>query len=428
MPSLIGDAQPLLDLNCLVNPDHPLNVGMEYELAVIPNDGWFGANSWMHLTRNRFGSLINGQLINSALWSRQQSQPGGFGSLLLASASGQYISTGWTSTLGPNFSLAIWGRQSTATLSQSLIGKSAGPGGNVDCLLKTTTSGSIFMRALVGFSTSGNTAAIDTTVMDTNWHRWLVTLNGTLISLYRDGVLAATATGSGTLTTSSAVLDIGRQEAATGAYWGGNVNGLNLWPRIALSANEAMADYCEQLAGNPERWNWLSGRTYFFVGFSITSVAASDSPAAAISEASAILAGLSSTDSPTQSISDSSAILAALAANDDPTATLNELSTLLAALSLNDSVACSADELTALFCTVAISDSLQWSISDTSLCVVAIAISDTLSAAVADASSVNTAIRGDKLLGTAVIASMLGGEIIIWPQLEGDIEILPCRH
>jgi len=128
--------------------------------------------------------------------------------------------------------------------------------GPVDLLLKTTTSSTVQMRAIVGFGVS-NAVATDPTALGTNWNFFVVTVSGTTVTLYRNGASVATATGTGSLKTSSAALDFARHDATNAGYWPGLLDGAMLYRQRLLQPREVSALYEETRKGNPERLRWL---------------------------------------------------------------------------------------------------------------------------------------------------------------------------
>ena len=133
--------------------------------------------------------------------------------------------------------IAFWAKANTVALSKTPAAKHGDAGTNAEWIFKTTTSGSVFMRG-IWYLSGGPIVLTDSTVLDTKWHHWVLRGNGTIATLFKDGVQVATGSGTGTANSfSNSDIQIGRQDTVDAAYWPGRIDEFRIYKR-ALSNNE----------------------------------------------------------------------------------------------------------------------------------------------------------------------------------------------
>lgn len=90
----------------------------------------------------------------------------------------------------------------------------------------------------------GSTQLVSSTTISSNiWYHGILTYNGSTVSLYINGVLAASASTSGSiLNTSTPSLNIGRKNSGNGEYINGKVGLVKIYNR-ALTADEVRNNY-----------------------------------------------------------------------------------------------------------------------------------------------------------------------------------------
>lgn len=138
--------------------------------------------------------------------------------------------------------IAFWAKADTVALSKTPAAKHGDAGTNAEWIFKTTTSGSVFMRG-IWYLSGGAIILTDTTVLDTRWHHWVLRGNGTIATLFKDGVQVATNSGTGTANSfSNSDIQIGRQDTVDAAYWPGKIDEFRVYNR-ALTANEIQTLY-----------------------------------------------------------------------------------------------------------------------------------------------------------------------------------------
>lgn len=139
--------------------------------------------------------------------------------------------------------------------------------------------------------------------------------------------------------------------------------------------------------------------------------AAVDSPAWAISEAVELAATIGTEDSPSAAIGDASAIQAGLGLIDSPAAAIGDLAAIFGDCALSDNPTCTLNDAAALQCMLSLTDGVIWAISDATAIAVVLAVADTLSAAANDASSL--------LIITPTAGNRLRGRVLSYPRLRG---------
>jgi hypothetical protein len=252
-----GQRGRTLHLGGAIEWSHPTNVGLVEEWAVVPRVT--GGTRLLGLARRNHGTLTNGPT-----WVGARGRPGGYGALSLTGET-QHVVCG--TTINPSaqpIALAGWCRSTSTGRPEFLVNKNFGSSVVPYSLSLGGTPGGGVIDGFAFFDGSHwRKSGITTDVRgDGKWHFVAGTWDGTTASFYLDGRLDASAAPGGTRpTTGSGQTAIGAY-LNDSAYFIGELDELTIFDRC-LSAGQVAHVYHESSDGNPERWRWVGGRTWF---------------------------------------------------------------------------------------------------------------------------------------------------------------------
>ncbi len=250
MPERYG----ILDVNCPINWDHPTNRGLIHEMAVSPNSGWRGGNTFRDLVRGG-RSPHDGTLTNGPTWTGIRGRPGGFGALSVVLASNQYATSALVTTAITKFSTAVWFRWNGVSTLDNVFtfNGSVGTVGWGFIRREATGIANVLAEGIALSAFASSTYVLASGV----WNHLCMTRDATTNTLYVNGQPHTTSTTNfGTITTG--VTNMGA-EGASSRSAGGLVDSHLIWSRC-LSPAAVQALYQESCLGNPERWNWVEPR------------------------------------------------------------------------------------------------------------------------------------------------------------------------
>ena len=147
-----------------------------------------------------------------------------------------------TSSSVSKFSVAAWFKTSNDYKSDAFIVNKAGDGGNMNYGIWMTDN----EKVRGGFETSGGKPMFATSPLsysDGKWHYAVVTFDGSVVSLYVDGVQVATKKTSGSPDNGGDnPIRVGADSEAVGDYFQGNVDEVRVW-RVALTPDQVNDAY-----------------------------------------------------------------------------------------------------------------------------------------------------------------------------------------
>ena len=147
-----------------------------------------------------------------------------------------------TSSSVSKFSVAAWFKTSNDYKSDAFIVNKAGDGGKMNYGIWMTDN----EKVRGGFETSGGKPMFATSPLsysDGKWHYAVVTFDGSVVSLYVDGVQVATKKTSGSPDNGGDnPIRVGADSEAVGDYFQGNVDEVRVW-RVALTPDQVSDAY-----------------------------------------------------------------------------------------------------------------------------------------------------------------------------------------
>jgi hypothetical protein len=147
-----------------------------------------------------------------------------------------------TSSSVSKFSVASWFKTSNDYKSDAFIVNKAGDGGNMNYGIWMTDN----EKVAGGFETTGGNPMFATSPLsysDGKWHYAVVTFDGSVVSLYVDGVQVATKKTSGSPDNGGDnPIRVGADSKAVGDYFQGNVDEVRVW-RVALTPDQVNDAY-----------------------------------------------------------------------------------------------------------------------------------------------------------------------------------------
>lgn len=241
-----------------VNRAAPLNRGLVSWWLHLPNRLGGGGSTLRDLMGSNHGTLTNGPL-----WSGAKNV-GGYGSVYMAGTDD--LIAGAKNPPNIPITLVCWANTTTASAGNySLIFGSgisiAGPVQGIAFLYSSDTTPSVYADA-VGSAGARIFTGYASGFGVGGWRHLAVTLDGTNLLLYVDGVLKSSSSGSISSITHATTLRVGQRSG--GAYWVGNFNDGRVYSRI-LSASEIAGLYQASRLGYQNELNWQS-RPVFSVG------------------------------------------------------------------------------------------------------------------------------------------------------------------
>ncbi len=152
-----------------------------------------------------------------------------------------YLDVNTTSSVS-KFSVAAWFKTSSNYKSDAYIVNKAGAGDNLNYGIWMTNTEKISG----GFETSGGKPVYATSPLsysDGKWHYAVVTFDGSVVSLYVDGVQVATKETSGSPDRGGdQPVRVGADSQSLGDYFDGNVDEVRVW-RVALTPDQVNDAY-----------------------------------------------------------------------------------------------------------------------------------------------------------------------------------------
>lgn len=318
-----------LDTSCPVDWSHPLNAGRVLWLLGHPQPGWTGGSVWWDLVGLSAKTGNDGTLTNGPTWA---ATPRGDMGLIL-NGSTQKVSLGAFRPHANNqVTVAVW--LNPAVTSRGDLVTAWLDGVHTDDsfnLLYGLTAGKPQFFVTNGSST-GNSGVGSTAMTVGTWNRVVGTYDGTVVSVYLNGVLQASASVSLTMPTGGTrTVWVGNNDAGDGA-----TNGTIAEPTLinrAWSAAEVALDYDLSQRGYPGVLRrvrpWSTGTTV--TGGTTYNVTAADSPSTSDAVVRLGTFGRTAGDSP--QTSDSVAkVLALLRTAGDAPQTIDSVTRLLTLL------------------------------------------------------------------------------------------------
>lgn len=287
MPGLAVAGRGYVNPACPINWEHPLNKYLFAEYSGLINPGWFGGASVQDVTRRRARGIYTAD-SNTPLWigAAPDGQPwmkfvGS--SDVVASTNYVDLSSGISSvavTDTPGFSICGFIRPTTVdnqwhsvTIKngsgnrQWFIGQNGGFSGTTGGLSFFTNSGGngeygttnaltanrtyFFVVSHLGSGAGGNKMYV--------WSRedgWLPTQSGSS-SPDSTGIDADAGTNP---------VYLSRYDSSTDRAWPGYIGGMRFFGKGGFSQLDVQRLLYESLAGNPNRFNWLSRRFQYDMG------------------------------------------------------------------------------------------------------------------------------------------------------------------
>jgi hypothetical protein len=154
------------------------------------------------------------------------------------------VSTTLTSFNPTDFACSVWGLRTGSTSYRTLVSKYQVSGAGFDIGCDSTTIYAQFLRAGNSYTFISWSSAI----IGTGWHHFLVTRNGSTLTLYVDGVLRATG-NVGTASISTATPFRLSGILSTAFWWSGRIDDARLFS-VGLDAADAADLYAAQRGGN----------------------------------------------------------------------------------------------------------------------------------------------------------------------------------
>lgn len=222
-----------------INWSHPLNVGLVSEWAVAPPI--VGGSTWLDLCRRN-----NGTMLGNPTW--------GGNKIGLVAASSQTVRIADASSLqvGAAFSVFGWVVPTAVATTSTLIRKNG-------------ATGSVYTLALVSSKlfVEVRTSNVNNGTLSNGSTYWVgATYNGATLTSYINGLSQGTAS-TASQAENGGLLYFGSQTASN-QFYSGSVWGITI-ANACYTGSQVYSMYQEQRLGNPNRWNWLSSRTYFGV-------------------------------------------------------------------------------------------------------------------------------------------------------------------
>lgn len=237
------------DPACPLNWDHPLNRGITLELVASRNAGWSGGLLWRNLVRG--GKLANdAALTGGPTWAGPLGRPGGTGTIKFDGSDDYALVTGYQHGSTTEFTLSAW--MYPLDLDSDYVVDS-----NNEISI-VTGFGTDNWRILIRGTYSGG--QISKTL--NTWQHICFTTNSTTCKGFLNGVEVVSGT-SGSVGSVNSTLNIGRY-SGVGNYYNGYADEFVL-RNTYISPATAMAYYQESLQGNPNRYNLISNKKYFFL-------------------------------------------------------------------------------------------------------------------------------------------------------------------
>lgn len=329
MPRLISEIPgAFVDPACPLEGACPLNRGIVSDWSILPNSGWRGGDKLRDIVRG-LRKPNDGTLTNGPKWDGALGRPGGYGSLKFDGTDDCVVldtNFGDGGTTTP-FSWSCWAYTTNAggIASQQLIGRYDGT--NLFQLHFDNTGGGR-LKCAYGVSPFDTPASAGGSVTSNVWYHCAFTFSSTGVgTLFLNGrEVASDAAVTGAFTSATA-LNFGRRGGDSAEHLAGGMDEIAKYNR-ALAASEVATLYAESRRGNPERWRWVSGNSWFvpvaagggIVGEAAITLAALTASAACVlpitGAASPTLAALTSSATGTLPIAGaSSQTLAALTSN-----------------------------------------------------------------------------------------------------------------
>ena len=264
MPSLLLPTHGIIDPACPLNWDHPLVAGLVGEWAVVPNSGWRGGLTLCDLVRGALTphdcTLTNTQVWDDALIFNGTSNYGTIADDDVFEFSGDFtvaVTLRFNSVSAASAPIvARWNDVGASGRIWSLARDSSGSGA---LRFDTSPDGATFY--------AGNKAVTGSNVVSVGPVFHVVArYDSTNNTIYANGVAQATTDRSndGLLTSITQSIEIGAAQfgGIARVYSAIQVFSVSLFNYAVPPALIQQLSQ-EQLAGNPERWNWLSARAYF---------------------------------------------------------------------------------------------------------------------------------------------------------------------
>jgi hypothetical protein len=237
-----------------VDTDHPLNHKRLAWWLTLPELA--GGQSWYDIMGLYPGTL---QGMGATAGWRTTTRPGAWGSVLFDGTSGHdvLITSSFTTlalTGGP-LSIAAWVNTSSnnVTLVSHMPNGGSFSGWEMTC-------GQGVTLGHCGFWNGSGWVQGGTVFSDGNWHRVIVTNNGTTTSFYLDGKPDGSSAHAGP-NAPSAGLFLGSRAGGSSAPLSGSLDDVSIWGRV-LSPLEARQDYDLSRQGYPGVLNRMSAAFY----------------------------------------------------------------------------------------------------------------------------------------------------------------------
>lgn len=243
-----------VDPACPLDGAHPLNRGIVDEWSILPNSGWSRGNTLRSIVRG-LHKPNDGTLTNGPTWQGALGRPGGYGSLKF-DGSDDWVALASTIVLA-DFSLFAWIKQ---TGDATIAGQSA----NLSAPQLRIGQGGA--NVLSTYDIVNNPQSSTLAVAQGTWQRVGFTRVGTTVTFWQNAISYGTGTfdpgtglGRGSDVNIFGALNVSGTPAL---LFNGNMDCISIHNR-ALSASEVAALYRESRCGNPERWRWVSGASWF---------------------------------------------------------------------------------------------------------------------------------------------------------------------
>jgi hypothetical protein len=233
---------------------HPLNRGLV---------SWWLAVPW-YMSGPRFIDLAgrsHGTLTNGTTWQGARGRPGGWGALTF-DGTNDHVAVPDRAETGL-FTVSAWARSTSTSGTRGVFTRSEA--------VAFTQNWMLFQRDATGlfwsFQTSdGSSNEARSTIATTDgvWRQLVGVYSGSgALTLYVDGKLAASNSGSSPGMNGFSVTSIGSYASGSSDFWQGDIDDVKLWSGRALSSDDVAQLYRLSVRGYPGVLNRISRVAYF---------------------------------------------------------------------------------------------------------------------------------------------------------------------
>lgn len=244
-----------------VNWGHPLNRGALFWLYRTPNAGGYCRDLCGKYAVTPTGTTVASSKGRQGGWG----SVGFNGAAYVAVPAKLFSDLYSSSTNGKTGTVATWFYPTNSLTIYEAIADSVGTVSQRQ--LAWFLGGSASQIYAAWAATPGGFISLTSSLVLNTWQRFMLTCDGTTITVYLNGVSVGTTTeavaiGSG-FSSSYGEYRVGSNPSGSGADFNGFQDDFRIWGRC-LSANDALLDYTESIKGYPTALNRI-GRALIFL-------------------------------------------------------------------------------------------------------------------------------------------------------------------